>query len=102
MKEHEVSLMAYSPFGHVAELRERMTKNQIVQALAEKKRCTITQILLAFVIRNENVFAIPRATRINHVRQNANASDIEFTADELTQLDNAFAPPSSKVALEII
>jgi diketogulonate reductase-like aldo/keto reductase len=48
------------------------------------------------------VIAIPKASRIAHVKENRAALDVHLTAEDLAELDRAFPPPARKVPLEII
>ena len=57
---------------------------------------------LAWTLRHDGVIAIPKASRPEHVRQNAAAADIGLTKDDLAELDRAFRPPRGKVPLEMI
>jgi diketogulonate reductase-like aldo/keto reductase len=46
--------------------------------------------------------AIPKASRIAHVKENRGALDVHLTAEDLADLDRAFPPPTHKIPLEII
>jgi len=48
------------------------------------------------------VIAIPKASSQDHVRQNVAALDIKLTAEDFTELDRAFPPPTRKRGLEMI
>jgi diketogulonate reductase-like aldo/keto reductase len=50
----------------------------------------------------QGVIAIPKASRQEHVRQNAAALDIKLTAQDIADLDSAFPPPTRKRGLEMI
>jgi diketogulonate reductase-like aldo/keto reductase len=53
-------------------------------------------------MRNGNVIAIPKTSKLSHVRENRNAADIRLTEEQLTLLDRTFAPPTRKTALEML
>jgi diketogulonate reductase-like aldo/keto reductase len=57
-------------------------------------------VMLAWTLRHDTVVAIPKATRLAHVRDNAKAADIVFTEDDLADFDRAFPPPRRDVPLE--
>jgi diketogulonate reductase-like aldo/keto reductase len=63
---------------------------------------TSAQIALAWVIRRNQVIAIPKAATVEHVRENRDALDIQLTALDLAALDTAFPPPTRKKALEVV
>ena len=60
------------------------------------------QIALAWVLGQPGTIAIPKASSVEHVRQNRAAADIELTADDRAELDLAFPPPRRKVALAML
>jgi diketogulonate reductase-like aldo/keto reductase len=96
-RERGIAVMAYSPVGQGAILRD----SKLV-ALAGKHGATAAQIVLAWVMRAEGVIAIPKASRAEHVRDNRAALDITLTADDLAELDRIFPPPRRKQPLEMI
>ena len=63
---------------------------------------TEMQAALAWVLDRDGVIAIPKAARLEHVRQNRAALDIRLTADDRAALDAAFPPPLAKRPLDIL
>ena len=62
-----------------------------VEELAAAKGVTPAQLALAWVLsRGGDVVPIPGTKRRSYLEQNAAASEIELTADELARLDDAF------------
>jgi aryl-alcohol dehydrogenase-like predicted oxidoreductase len=51
---------------------------------------TPPQVALAFLLRQGGTFAIPKASRIAHVEDDAGAGDLILDADALAALDAAF------------
>jgi diketogulonate reductase-like aldo/keto reductase len=96
-RERGIAVMAYSPVGQGAILRDAK-----LAALAGKHGATPAQIVLAWVMRTEGVIAIPKAGRAEHVRDNRAALDIILTPDDLAELDRLFPPPRRKQPLEMI
>jgi diketogulonate reductase-like aldo/keto reductase len=95
--ERHIPLMAYSPIE-----QGRLTRNSQLQRIADRHRATPAQIALAFVLRQPEMIAIPKAGKEDHVRDNAAAADIELTAEDLRDLDLAFPPPRRRQPLEMI
>lgn len=73
-----------------------------VAADSTTKRISIAQLLLAWVIRNDGVIAIPKASSIAHVKDNAAALGITFNSDELALINQAFPPPTVRVPLDAV
>jgi aryl-alcohol dehydrogenase-like predicted oxidoreductase len=64
-----------------------------VRELAADKGCTPAQLALAWVLsRGDDVVPIPGTKRREYLEQNAAASEVELTDDELAELDDAFPP----------
>jgi diketogulonate reductase-like aldo/keto reductase len=93
----KVMVMAYSPLGQGPILR-----NRPLDAMAAKHKVTPAAVALAFVMRHPHVVAIPKATRLDHVRANAQALQVKLDAEDLAALDAAFPPPKRPRPLAMI
>ena len=96
--EQGVPLMAYSPVGQGGGLLDRPALAQV----ALRHGRTPAQIALAWTLRHANVISIPKAARVAHVRENAQARSIVLSDEDLAALDRAFPPPTRKVPLEML
>ncbi|WP_438395581.1 aldo/keto reductase [Caballeronia sp. DA-9] len=97
MRERSVPAMAYSPVDHL-----RLPKQSILNDIAAARGVSPMQIALAWVLRQPEVIAIPKASTIEHVVENAAARDITLSEEELSQIDAQFKPPKSKRPLEML
>jgi hypothetical protein len=61
---------------------------------SSRQDATPAQVALAWVLRQDGVIAIPKASSIDHVRDNRGALDIRLTKDDRADLDEAFPPPT--------
>lgn len=100
--ERHLPVMAYCPLAQAGRLRNDLMRNAVVNAIAQEKNITAAQLLLAWVIRHPGVLAIPKASDIKHVEENAAALDVKLTAQDIEQLDAAFAPPDRKMPLDVV
>jgi len=91
-----IPIMAYSPLDQAGSL----LRSHELRAIAERHGATPAQIALAWTIRHKDVFAIPKAAREAHVKENHGALKVRLTADDLAELDRAFPPPKKKRPLE--
>lgn len=91
-------VMAYSPVGQGGALLRHPT----LVAVAARHGVTPAQVALAWAVRDPNVIAIPKAADPEHVRENAAAGGVTLGAEDLAQLDAAFAPPRRKRALQML
>jgi diketogulonate reductase-like aldo/keto reductase len=97
-RTHKIPIMAYSPVGHSGEL----LKNAVLRKIANRHNATPAQVALAWVLRQPEVIAIPKASTERHVRDNANSLKIKLTEEDLTALDREFPPPKSKKPLPML
>ncbi|HZZ13754.1 MAG TPA: aldo/keto reductase [Paraburkholderia sp.] len=89
--------MAYSPVDHA-----RLPKRSPLDDIAAARGVSVVQVALAWVLQQPGVFAIPKAGRVEHVRENHRASQLQFDADEYAAIDAVFKPPRSKRPLEML
>jgi diketogulonate reductase-like aldo/keto reductase len=96
-RERGLHLMAYTPIE-----QGRILGSAALTQVAQRHQATPAQIALAWVIRQESITAIPRASSAAHVRENARALDIRLSAADLAEIDREFPPPARKRSLEMI
>jgi diketogulonate reductase-like aldo/keto reductase len=90
-------VMAYSPVD-----RGRLIDNDVVVEIAEKHDATPAQVALAWVLRHDDICAIPKASIHEHVRENRAALDLQLDREDLKLLDEEFPPPAGPQPLEMI
>jgi diketogulonate reductase-like aldo/keto reductase len=59
-------------------------------------------VAIAWVLRWDGVFTIPKASTPAHVRENRAALDLRLTAEDYAELDRAFPPPRGATPLELL
>lgn len=96
-RERGIPMMAYAPIE-----QGRMLGDETIQNVADRHDATPAQIALAWLLRQDGLNVIPRAGTQEHVRENRAALDLELTEEDLTELDDAFPPPTGKRPLEIL
>ena len=101
-QDRGIPTMAYSPVGHKLAEQKQMFGNAVVKAVAARHDATPTQVALAWLLREPEVVSIPKALRPDHLRENRAALDIQLTAEDYLELDQAFPPPNRKVSLETL
>jgi diketogulonate reductase-like aldo/keto reductase len=89
-RERNIAIVAYTPFGRGAFLR-KPSQLQALAAIAKKHGATPRQVALAFLTREPNLFAIPKAASLAHVQENAEAASITLDGEDLATIDRAFA-----------
>src|SRR5258706_4817742 len=88
--EHEIAVVAYSPFGAGNFPSPGSAGGRLLAEIAKAHGATPHQIALAFLLRFPLLFAIPKAAKAEHAADNAGAAEIELGEDELRKIDAAF------------
>ena len=64
-----------------------------LKEIAKEKKCTTAQLALAWVLhQGDGIVPIPGTKKVKYLEENADAVEIEFSADELEKI-NEIAPP---------
>lgn len=95
--ERGVAVVGYTPFGGFP--RPRSGGFHVLEEIACRHSTTPRQVVLRFLTRQPNVFAIPKAVDPDHVRENAGAASFELDASDVAMIDRAFPAPRHKVPL---
>jgi diketogulonate reductase-like aldo/keto reductase len=78
-----IPVVGYSPFDGLPESGE-------LAAVAGELNATLRQVALAFLTRLPDTFAIPKASHLPHVRENAGAARVKLTPRQTTRLERAY------------
>ena len=92
-----IALMAYSPLDE-----GRLASHPAIRSIAQRLGAAPAQVALAWLLRNPDVVAIPKASNAEHVRANRAAADVELDGDALATLEQSFPAPRRKKPLEMI
>lgn len=99
-RERGVPLMAYSPLGSNS---SRLRKHAALATVAARHRnATPSRVALAWLLRQPDVYVIPKASSEAHVRDNAAALTLQLSAEDVAELDRAFPPPTGAEPLAMI
>jgi diketogulonate reductase-like aldo/keto reductase len=87
---HGVAVVGYSPFGSGKFPGARTRAGRVLGEVAAAHGATPRQVALRFLLRRPSLFAIPKASRPDHVAENAGAGDLRLTQADLACIDEAF------------
>jgi len=104
--KHNVAAVAYCPLAQGGKLRRTAPDfftDETLGALAKKYGASVFQIMLAFVLRNGDICAVPKAASAAHVAENAGAPALAaaITPAEWAVLDGVYLPPAYKMHLDM-
>jgi len=85
--ENGLTLIAYSPLG-----KGDLTRpgNAVLDVLAERSGKTQAQLSLNWLISQENVVAIPKASKLEPLRENVGAVGWRLSKEDFSKLREAF------------
>ena len=92
-----IALMAYSPLGEGALLR-----NRDLGRIARGVGATPAQLALAWLLRDAGVVAIPQSSSVAHLVENRAATSLRLSGATLAEIDRAFPPPDAPRPLAVI
>ncbi|MCC5905774.1 MAG: aldo/keto reductase [Balneolaceae bacterium] len=81
--DHDFIITAYSPLA-----QGQVMNDETLISIAEEYGKSPAQISLRWLIEQENVVAIPKATSREHLESNFNIYDFELSDDHFEQIDN--------------
>ena len=93
-RRRRIPVMAYSPLDE-----GRLVRSLDLKRIAQQLGATPSQVALAWLLRQNNVIAIPKSASEAHVRENFAALDLRLGKQDLAALDRAFARPKRKLPL---
>ena len=86
-KSENITIIAYSPLSR-GQITHR--KDELLDNLATKYKKTRAQISLNFLTKEDNVIAIPKSDKEEHVRENCGASDWRLSKDDIELMNTRF------------
>lgn len=101
-QEQQIPVMAYCPLAQAGRLRDDLFNSRAVQDVAHAHQATPAQVLLAWAIRQPGVMAIPKASSVDHVKENAAALALQLSDEAIALLDQAFPAPGRKTPLDVV
>lgn len=101
-QQRGMPVMAYCPLAQAGRLRDSLFTDPVLNEIAQQKSISVAQLLLAWVIRQPGVIAIPKASSVAHVHENAAALEVILTDEDLQRIDRAWPAPQHKLPLDIV
>jgi diketogulonate reductase-like aldo/keto reductase len=93
-RARDVEIMAYTPLEP-----DRILEDSTLGRIAKRHDGSPAAVALAWLLRKDGVLPIPKASTLEHVRENAEALEIELAPADLESLDQAFPPPRGPASL---
>jgi diketogulonate reductase-like aldo/keto reductase len=97
LARRHIPVMAYSPVG-----QGHLPVSPALAAIAGRYGVTPFQVALAWVLRDPNVIAIPKAADEAHLRDNLRATDLVLDGEDLASIDADFPAPTRRTRLAML
>jgi len=100
--QEQIAIVSYSPFGHGKFPGVHSAGGRLLAEIAARHGRTPRQVALNILTRHPNVFAIPKTTHPDRVKENAGAAGWKLSAQEMDGIDRAFPAPAFVTALGML
>jgi len=97
LAERSIPVMAYSPVE-----QGRLLSHEAIVRVMDRTGASAAQIALAWLLRRNDVIAIPKAGTVAHVADNRAAAEVQLGEEDLVELERAFPPPACRHRLEML
>lgn len=101
-ESQNIAVVGYSPFGNGDFPSASSKGGQVLASIAKRHGKTPRQIALNFLTRQKSSFTIPKASTLEHVRENAGGAGWNLDAEDLKHLDAVFPVPAKDAPLDMI
>jgi aryl-alcohol dehydrogenase-like predicted oxidoreductase len=96
-----VTLLAYSPLAQ-GKIWTNDEKGRRLSQIAGKYGSSVSQLALAWLIRDPSVVAIPKASKEDHIRENAEALECEMDAADCDEISKLFTVDIRHIPTDLI
>ena len=101
-ESQNIAVVGYSPFGQGDFPSPTSKQGKALQTIAGRHGKTSRQVALNFLTRRNSLFAIPKASRVEHVRENSGGAGWKLTVEDLKLIDDAFSPAGNDEPLDML
>jgi len=87
-QKNQLTFIAYSPLdqGKFKDYKHY----KMLEKIAKKYQKSVSQIILRWIINHRNVIAIPKASSLKHLQENASTVNFKIDGKDLEQIDSLF------------
>jgi 2,5-diketo-D-gluconate reductase B len=80
-QRNDILVTAYSPLG-----RGSLRRSKTLKRIAERRGRTLSQVVLRWLVQQDHVIAIPKASKLEHQKENLDIFDFELSTDEMREI----------------
>lgn len=101
LKNNAIRFMSYCPLAEAGSLKRELLSNSTVIEISKEYGITSIQLLLAFTLRDKDITSIPKASHVEHLKMNIEASKIQISDESWKLLDSIYPSPKKKLPLDM-
>ena len=99
--KNHITIMAYCPIAQGGRLKNQLLSSKSVQELSKKYLISPIQVLLTYMLEKENTISIPKASKLEHMKEIVACRNIHFEKEDILLLDSEYPKPTKKIPLDI-
>ena len=99
--KNHITTMAYCPIAQGGRLKNQLLSSKNVQKLSKKYSISPIQVLLTYMLEKENTISIPKASKLEHMKEIVACRNIHFEKEDILLLDSEYPKPTKKIPLDI-
>lgn len=93
--------MAYCPLAQAGRLKKKLLTSHSVLKVSNKYDISPIQVLLCYMLNKENTVSIPKASKIEHMKELVNCLKINLEQEDIKLLEDEFPSPNKKMPLDM-
>jgi diketogulonate reductase-like aldo/keto reductase len=101
-ESQSIAVVGYSPFGQGDFPSPGSKQGKALAIIADRHAKTPRQVALNFLTRRPSLFTIPKASRVDHVRENAGGCGWKLSPEDLRVIDEVFPVPGKDEPLDML
>jgi diketogulonate reductase-like aldo/keto reductase len=102
IKRNNSILVGYSPFGTGSVFSKQNKNYRTLTELAENYSCSLSQIILAWILRSGSVISIPKSNSIERIVDNFSALKLKLKAVDIEYLSKIFSTKVELININLI
>jgi diketogulonate reductase-like aldo/keto reductase len=89
-REQGIAVIGYTPFGRGRVLRKGSRGEEALRQIAQRHGKTPRQVILNVLSSGDQLFAIPKASKVEHVEENAGGAGWDLDESDRRLIDSVF------------
>ena len=86
-KKNKILIIAYSPLDR-GRIVDGLKQRELIKKMADKYHRTPSQIALRWIVDKSSIIAIPKASKMNHLKENVTSTDFNLEEKDVQKISN--------------